>query len=261
MKITDREILFAGDWHGNLRQAVSVMNLAQMHQVSTIIQLGDFGIWHNDEEFLDEVHENLLDRGQRLFFIDGNHENVDRLYSYPLSEDGFRPIRGRVTHLPRNFQFKWGDLTVTALGGAFSVDQKWRKPGISWWPEELITEDEILVAQELPQTDILLTHDSPAGAPNPVTDNPTRQAAGVMSYGLEAIEQSNSHRAHLARVIPNLRPKVILHGHYHAYGRGVYQPFLPEDGHEIQVYSLDEGSGRPGHHTVILDRLEIKTNG
>lgn len=260
MKITDQEILFAGDWHGNLRQAVSVLNLAEMHQVSTIIQLGDFGIWNDDKEFLDELNENLLDRDQVLYFIDGNHENFERLYSYPLSEDGTRPIRGRVSHLPRNFQFMWGDRTVTALGGAYSVDQKWRAPYISWWPEELITEDEILEAQRLPQTDILLTHDSPAGAPNPVTDSPFRQVEGIQMFGLCAIEQSNEHRAHLARAIPNLRPKIILHGHYHAYGRGAYQPFLPDDDHEIQVYSLDEGAARPRHHTVILDRLEVKTH-
>ncbi len=56
---------------------------------TTIIQVGDFGIWPNDKgvvKFL-SIEETLAKYNINLYFIDGNHENFDWLYAQPVSED------------------------------------------------------------------------------------------------------------------------------------------------------------------------------
>ena len=42
--------------------------------------------------------------------------------------------------LPRPARLRIGGRKILSLGGAASVDREWRVPGVSWWPDEVITD-------------------------------------------------------------------------------------------------------------------------
>jgi hypothetical protein len=99
-------------------------------------------------------------------------------------------------------------MTWLALGGAYSVDQHKRTEGRDWWPEEVLTEDDAGIAMDGGRVDVMLTHDSPDGTdlgaklpPNP--------------YFPEHLEGAQRHRKLLGRVVDEVCPQVLFHGHYH----------------------------------------------
>lgn len=251
-------ITIAGDWHGNLSQALNVANHSFQNNCEVILQVGDFGIWEDDTPFLDTLQERLVDNGQRLYFVDGNHENFPLLYSYPIDpETGLRPIRDNIFHLPRGLRFTIHGIRFLALGGAYSVDRRWRKADKTFWYEEEVTDYDIEVAlsPEDPTTDILLMHDSPFPAPNPITDNPIREAAGMRLFGYEAIQAANRHRAFLAPVLTETKPHVLVHGHYHEFWVGQY---VHPSGMLTRVVGLDEGSAPMTEHAIKIDLDALK---
>src|SRR5690606_22311304 len=117
-------------------------------------------------------------------------------------DTGMRPIRHNIFHLPRGFRFTIHGVRFLALGGAYSVDRRWRKLNKDYWLEEEVTEADIAntLLPEDPTTDVLLMHDSPFPAPNPITDNPVRQAEGMRAWGYEAIKAATKHRSWLTPV-------------------------------------------------------------
>lgn len=85
-------------------------------------------------------------------FIDGNHENFDRLATYPVEEwngGKIQKISDSIIHLMRGQVYDICGLKIFAFGGARSVDRgiatgtadedrgKW------WWDAEMPTEDEM----------------------------------------------------------------------------------------------------------------------
>jgi predicted phosphodiesterase len=251
-------VTFAGDWHGYTGQALNVINHAYVANSDIIIQLGDFGIWEGDESFLEATNRRLIKRNTDLYFIDGNHENFPRLYEYPIDPaTGLRPIRSNIFHLPRGFRFQIAGVRFLALGGAYSVDRNWRKLGKSWWREETLTDEDIkkALSPEDKTTDVLLTHDSPFPAPNPVTDDAYRQAQAQRIFGYKTIQAAKAHRAFMTPVFIQSKPRLLLHGHYHEYGVGHYRH---SDDTLTTVLSLHEGTAPVQKHAVALNMTELR---
>lgn len=251
-------ITVAGDWHGSLAQATAVLDHAFVLDCEVILQAGDFGIWRGDTHFLDRLQERLEAYNQRIYFVDGNHEDFPRLYSYPLDPlTGLRPIRPNIFHLPRGHRFTINDVRFLALGGAYSVDRRWRVLNKSFWLEEEVTEADITLCltSEDPTTDVLLMHDSPFPAPNPVTDTPFREAEAMRIFGFEAIKGSKRHRNLLTPVFIKAQPRVLVHGHYHDFWVGQY---AHSSGMLTRVVGLDEGSAPLEEHAITLNLDTIK---
>lgn len=141
-----------------------------------VIILGDFG-WcfsatKDGKETKDE-HAGLkqLDRQKwTTLFVDGNHENFDRLYAY---EEGFRfggkvgVLRPSVFHLKeRGHIYEIDGHKCFVFGGAFSTDKASRTEGVTWWPQEMPTRQEYdrgLDEMEKAnwKVDYILTHEAP----------------------------------------------------------------------------------------------------
>ena len=179
----------------------------------------------------------FAERGGKTF-LTGNC--FPMLYAYPIQEDGTRKVRSNIFHLPRGYQFTLDDLSFTAFGGAFSVDRQHRKLNESYWHEELASPEEIDYVLTLPETDILLMHDCPAGLPNFITDDPQAQIRGMQLFGVNAIEQANQYREILRPIPEHLNPTHVFHGHYHVNTARYYQKPDPAKGHG-KVICLDEG--------------------
>ena len=134
----------------------------------------DFGlIWNCNGEDKQEKYwlDWLEDKLFTTVFVDGNHECFPRLYSYPVSEwngGKVHVIRPHVLHLMRGELFTIEDKNFFAFGGASSHDIQdgildyddpdWREKakkldkqgkymyrikGLSWWKEEMPTDQEM----------------------------------------------------------------------------------------------------------------------
>lgn len=170
----------------------------EMTREDFVLVCGDFGIWHNTKSerwWLDW----LEDKNFTICFVDGNHENFDRLYSDEFEVVDFHggkahKIRENVYHLMRGYIFDICDKKIFAFGGARSHDirdgilnpadfstkkeykiqlKKWarahkifRVNTISWWKEEMPNHDEMIfglktLAQHNNKVDYVITHCCP----------------------------------------------------------------------------------------------------
>ncbi len=102
----------------------------EMTKEDYVIICGDFGgVWSKGKESREEKH--LMDwlegKSFTTLFVDGNHENFDRLYGYPVEEwhggrvHKIRPsvihmMRGQVFEIDGRRIFTFGAMTLT---GAF----------------------------------------------------------------------------------------------------------------------------------------------
>lgn len=250
------KFLLAGDWHGSFQQAEKVIRHAKELGVDTIFQVGDFGIWHNDKPFLNQMQHLLGEWNIQLLFIDGNHEDFPRLYDKKILEDGTRYVRDNITHVPRGYRWDWKGLSFLALGGAASIDRKQRRDRYSWWIEELLTEEDILTAQSGGPVDIMITHDSPYGAPNSVTDSPLGQLEAMRYFGSDMLAYTTEHRKLLQRVTDVTTPRILFHGHYHMSMYGTY--VHGDENHTVgDVRGLHQGTAPLASHTVLFDFDEI----
>ena len=146
----------------------------EMTKDDCVIICGDFGgVWNVEEESKREKWwmDWLETRPFTTLFVCGNHENFDRLYSYPVGEwngGKVHKIRPTVMHLMRGQIYQIEDKKIFSFGGASShdisggilepddpdfkakkkeLDSGWlpyRINHVSWWKQELPSEEEML---------------------------------------------------------------------------------------------------------------------
>ncbi len=100
----------------------------EMTKDDYVIVCGDFGgVWNRGGENKEEKH--LMDwlegKPFTTLFVDGNHENFDRLYAYPVEEwhgGKVHKIRPTVIHMMRGQVFAIDGKSVFTFGGASSHD-------------------------------------------------------------------------------------------------------------------------------------------
>lgn len=113
-----------------------------------LIILGDFGfIWDNFPN-RKELHwlEWFDNKPWTTLFLDGNHENFNRLEEFPVSEwngGKVQQISKTVYHLMRGQIYNIDNKTFLTMGGAESYDKLYRTPDVSWWEQEIPNRQEI----------------------------------------------------------------------------------------------------------------------
>lgn len=244
-------IAFLGDWHGYTQPARRILTTTKQEKATHLLHTGDFGIWNSQgtQLFLKDINLRLKSNNQILYLVDGNHEEFPYLYDpkqFPLQEDGTRRIRSNIFHLPRGFRWQWPTpdkenyVSFLALGGAYSIDRNYRRLGISYFDEEILNKQDIDKALQGGTVDVLVSHDSPADSPNPVTDDPLSQHNAARSFGHEHLANSNAHRLLLQSVTDRVDPAVIAHGHYHKYR--ISQHTRQATGTQVTTISLSEST-------------------
>lgn len=138
-----------------------------------VIICGDFGgVWSKGKEDKEEKH--LLDwlegKPFTTLFVDGNHENFDRLYAYPSEKwhgGKVHKVRLSVIHMMRGQVFEIEGKSIFTFGGASSHDIdggilepedpnfkrkkkrldrercSYRINHVSWWQQELPSVEEM----------------------------------------------------------------------------------------------------------------------
>lgn len=196
-------IYITGDTHGDFRRfSIDIFpEQKEMTKDDFVIICGDFGgIWCQEDNRKALRNENYwldwLDKKPfTTLFVDGNHDNFERLASFPEKEwngGKIHEIRSSIFHLMRGEVFNLQGKTFFTFGGASShdisdgildyEDENWRKKaqkldkdgkymyrvkGLDWWPEELPSENEMQNAKNKLkkinyEVDFVITHSPPA---------------------------------------------------------------------------------------------------
>ncbi|WP_222839261.1 metallophosphoesterase [Microbacterium sp. 4-7] len=238
--LPDQRVAVLGDVHGNVGW-IRMLARALPHlapDVTTILQLGDW--WMPP----DEVDEALTETGiTGIYVTGGNHEPwgeiTPLMNKYP--GEAVR-VSKLVWLLPRPARLTIGGRSVLSLGGATSVDRESRIEGLTWWPQEAISDQSVAEAIAGGPADLMLAHESPANTPvRPVREilrtNPHR-------FPKAALEASAASRARVSKVWDAVHPELLAHGHLHvgaggqtSDGRRVAS--LGREGHEWNLGILD----------------------
>ena len=223
-------IYVTGDTHGNISR-FEKKNVEKLKEGDCLLVCGDFGfIWDGGRQ--EDRVLNFLDRQKfTVLFIDGCHENFDRLYKYPVSEwngGKIRIIRRKVYHLCRGQIYNVDGVKFFAMGGGSSPDLDLRQMrGTKWWPEEEPSNDEMVEAvdnlyrHDL-RVDYIVTHECPTKIKQFLTEDP--YAFNTMTAFLDELNHqvkyrhwffgslhkdkylSSTHTALFQRVIPMVEP-------------------------------------------------------
>ena len=170
-------IYITGDCHADWRKfsTESFPEQKDMTRDDFVIVCGDFGLWHDNstEQWWFKWFE---EKNFTLLFVDGNHENFDRLYGDEFEVVDFHggkahKIRENIYHLMRGYIFELEGKKFFAFGGASSHDindgilnledyndekeliktyNKFTRAGklvrinhLSWWQEEMPSDEEM----------------------------------------------------------------------------------------------------------------------
>lgn len=141
-------IFVTGDTHG-LQDFYKLHIFAGEHPHLTkndyVIIAGDFGaVW--DIKTMAMELKYYTELPFTVLFVDGNHENYDLLETYPVEEwhgGKVQKIKPDIIHLMRGQVFEIEGKTIFTFGGATSIDKMYRREGISWWPQELPTYEQL----------------------------------------------------------------------------------------------------------------------
>lgn len=161
-------LYITGDTHGEYDDFLNRIYQKGIRKGDTVIICGDFGfVW--DDPYHRCFLAKLTAEPFTIAFVDGNHEDFTFLNAHPIVEwngGNTHRIAGNIFHLMRGQHFTLEGKTFFTMGGAYSIDKAMRREGVSWWKEELPTNEEYKIADETLkqhgyEVDYVLTHNVP----------------------------------------------------------------------------------------------------
>jgi predicted phosphodiesterase len=136
-----------------------------------VIILGDFGLlWSHTADRSELYWYNWLkEKPWTTLFLDGNHENFDRIDNLDQIEkfgSTVGVVNDSIFHLKRGEVYEIDGINFFVFGGGKSIDKHLRIPGISWWDRELPNYAEyskgfLNLDNVENEVDYVLTHDAP----------------------------------------------------------------------------------------------------
>lgn len=191
-------VFITGDTHSHWVQRLSSKNFPEGKELTNddyVIICGDFGLWHDTPEERYNL-EWLSNKPWVTVFVDGNHENFDRLYRdfkiVKFHGAEAHEIRDNIFHIKRGEVMTLNGKNFFCFGGAHShdisagilnpeQDENWKQKakelnkkclsyrvkGLSWWPEEFPTVNEMLhgydkLFEAKYDIDYIISHDAPS---------------------------------------------------------------------------------------------------
>ncbi|NKX55973.1 metallophosphoesterase family protein [Arthrobacter mobilis] len=238
------KILIAGDWHGNTVWMEKALRTAAKTGISTLVHVGDLAVlWPavNGDRFTKILKRRLNEHGITMIFVDGNHDVHPKLRALALNAGGFGVISDRLLYAPRGHRWELDGVRFGALGGAFSIDRRFRKLGSTWWEgEEVVPEDvERLGNGEL---DVLITHEVPAGI-DVISELDLPEALERDSYASRLLVRD---------AVRNTKPALVFSGHWHQRRTGM----MP--GMETRVHVLHKEFFNGNLVTLDLKTLAVE---
>ena len=213
MKLEDKNI-YLGDIHGNLTVIDNYLILNEINNCN-IIQVGDFGLGFASKEFeweqLDVINERLKKDNNFLYAIRGNHDNKKCFYDYYDFSNIYFIKDYEVINLK-------GDNHLF-IGGAISIDRKYRTEGKTYWNDEVFILDEERLGNIF-DIDIVVTHTAPDFCdPRNYNNNFPYVVLQFTDRDKDLLKDLNEERANMTKayekIIENNNIKWWIYGHFH----------------------------------------------
>ena len=171
------KVRIVGDIHADFGRYIPLL-----YDVEHVVQVGDYGAGF----------DRLPSFRSSCRFIRGNHDN---LAICKESANWIPDGTIEITDLGNKIFY---------MGGAYSVDRAFRRPGIDWWPDEELSLLELqrminLFVEEKP--DVVITHDCPS-------------IVAESMFGVEMTKRSRTQTA-LSSMFDKHQPNSWYFGHYH----------------------------------------------
>ena len=203
-------LYITGDTHGNFDRILKWTETTNLNKDKDFLFiLGDFGyIWDNKRTSFEKDNLDFIScLPFTTLFIDGNHENHERLNSMRVvnfSGGKAHKVYDSIYHLMRGQVYEIAGKRIFTFGGASSIDKHLRTEGISWWKEEEFNYCEANTAYENLnnvgwEVDYVLTHSAPFS---------------IRDKLLESNKPSSTERM-LEAMLRNIKFKRWYFGHYH----------------------------------------------
>lgn len=203
-------IVLVGDIHGEY--GTFRYDIKRLHQDAYIIQVGDFGAGFHKEEYykeeLSHLNKVLEDKNCHLYVIRGNH---DLPSAFQKTNNPFD--LPNITFLEDYSELELLGKSILLVGGAVSIDRRFRHEGRTWWSDE---EFVLKLEHEFPykdrQYDLVVTHTRPGvcGAFKGF-DNITYWCHQDFDLKNDLIEESQK----LDYLYEKTRPRKWFYGHFH----------------------------------------------
>lgn len=205
-------ILVSGDSHADSYYLGYLDAVASEHDCDVIFVLGDFGYWPKSR-----VGKLLLDKVAEMqhpvFWLAGNHEDWDAIEEIVTPLDTFHEVSPNCFYAPTGLRWEWDGVKFLSVGGAFSIDRGRRVKHVSWFPQEVITDDDVAACAnpDGERVDIILSHDAPHQS--------DMQMHFMQAYGspYEDYTETAINRAKLGNIVADWRPSRLYHGHWHLH--------------------------------------------
>lgn len=216
--MTIKKAIIFGDVHGKfnswadyIKRKVDVYD--DLYN-APIFQLGDFGIWAQTLE--DGAHGlKKICNNHQIYFLRGNHEEYTRKgepffsnYNNVIITKWFSDFK----HVPVFIEGykEFNDALTLWVGGAFSVDYRYRKEGKTWWSVEELPDKELInrhiQLDKVPK--IIMTHDAPETFVNRYMDKYVNEV-----YAPDGTKKTGSSELNI--LYNAYQPVWWFFGHYH----------------------------------------------
>lgn len=183
------KMLFIGDIHGLWENYARIL---EVYRPEHSVQVGDFGIGFHREDpaRLEQVRYAMDNFGPDNRYIRGNHDNPAACRADPrcIPDATFDAERG-----------------IFYMGGALSIDNAFRTPGLSWWEDEELSMDELYAAMdvyEAAKPRIVVTHECP-------------ESVVPYMFNWYKTEWPSRTRQALDSMLALHRPELWVFGHWH----------------------------------------------
>jgi predicted phosphohydrolase len=201
------KILMLGDVHAHW---TLLNDLIAKKKPDIILQCGDYGYWKNLQGKLVKFNGQVIrynlhgvdTKNTKIYFCDGNHEDhwsLRKIRKTEISPNIFYMKRGSTLQLPDG-------RTVLFIGGANSIDKNVRTTGLDWFPEEVISQRDVINLPDV-NVDIVVSHTCPEEFLPYVMSN-------------HYTNDNDCSRKALSYVLEKYRPSLWYFGHWHWYRTG-----------------------------------------
>ena len=158
-----------GDMHGCLDRLYD-RNFRKLKKGDILIVCGDFGYIFNGSKEEKSVIDYLSARHFITAFVDGTHDNMDKINRSRVTywHGGMiHRIKGNLIHLMRGQIYDINGKKIFTFGGGESTDKDMRIESGLWWREEEPTPSEMAegvhaIAEAGCKVDYIITHEPPS---------------------------------------------------------------------------------------------------
>lgn len=257
------KILLSGDSHCDVNHLKAISARMEKFECDKAFVLGDFGWWPKDKQGKKFV-EACGNLDFPIYFLAGNHEDhedLEKHEQYPdYNDEGFIEVSHNILYAPTGFRWEWDGVRFLSVGGAYSIDRKYRVKFISWFPQEIITEkdiDKLLVTDVnfKHDVDVIFSHDAPRGVD--MARNFAIEFGEFKTFDLDPGTALNMDRLRIA--CDWWKPSHLYHGHWHLRYTQEHEFYdsVSRESYDIMITGLNCNQ-TGGEAFYVLDTKDIK---